>query len=549
MKKAVLFTHPAGLRARESLKKLSAYCSERGLRARLVEFDDFLIPVHLEECPAAAADELLCGPAGLAYLLRLPKDYLRALWRSAVVRGLEEIQPTDECLLLSIHSVFHNNKSREFFSPVQIEYLREEVGKKGFEIQRVVVLIDDIYDVFRQLSTSEQLFQIDNASDAYKKAISAILNLHLALNWRSVEVFESSQLAQVLHCGAPLILAVKQPLSVAHDMIQGKPLAYVSHPITDVRDDQDFHKAVNDLATALAHSGLVAPLCPTAIDELRFVQQREDHTDVFLPTLDTRWPYGTTSDILFCPPSDPNMNPIDPDGGIAAGDGERFVISGLLEALKDAMSSQVNARDRELVEQASLIVVWRPYYRGNLSQGVAEEIWHRNSLLEHGLVAAGGKPCFVYAPLTDLGAWRIAAVAKEIGVMLRLQDVPRSEVDEVTARIREGLMDSDLLAAFANGNASFQAVRNIAKGVFPRLRLVGPKEGAMGGKREVENNVVQSELWRELVTEILAQSPLKRDLRDGDDIVETEMGVDQFVTHAMQQWSRLEKGGELVGKT
>jgi len=71
-------------------------------------------------------------------------------------------------------------------------------------------------------------------------------------------------------------------------------------------------------------------------------------------------------DLLFEPPRNLGLNPLDPDQALGA-DADEF-LSGLLLNLVDSLNAHIASRDRTLVEQASLLIVWRPLLKGILSK-------------------------------------------------------------------------------------------------------------------------------------------------------------------------------------
>jgi hypothetical protein len=411
--KTILFTAPGGIRAVESLQKLRTYSERQGRACRVVEIDDQLVPAYVrEKNPAAATRALLEGPGGLTVLLFFPKEYLRELWKRVASASIDAIPDDTELVFLSLHSVFYHNKSREFFPPVDVEHLKIELERKGLPVSMVVTLIDDVFDVVRHLSQPDQLFQHSSRATGYQKTVESVLNLHLSLSWRSIETFEASELARRL--GVPhIVLAVKHTLAVAFEAVvsQGK-MVYISHPITQARQDEEFIGEIRQLTEGLAARRFLVPISPTSIDELLIKGSKDSMLE---PCLTERWPFGAEREILFKTPYEAEANPLDPDGVICGDSTHAQSVHGLLLTLEDAMRAQIASRDRLLVEQASALIVWRPFLSGRMSGGVQDELSHRNRLIEHEVIPADGSPFYVYDPEMDHAKTRVMKLVELLG--------------------------------------------------------------------------------------------------------------------------------------
>jgi len=506
-----------------------AYCARHQVNVKLLEIDDSLVTEYLSAYPEAAAgdQELLTSAGGLSFLLTRPKEILRRLWRDVVTARLQAATDTCDYLFLSLHASFFNNQSREFFSPIQAEHLREQLSAQGFSVKCVVTLIDDIDDIYRHLSRENQLFQLTSSGDSHQRAVEAMLNFRLALDWRSLEIVQADMLARSLAC-RHVILAVKHDLTVAYQaLLLDRPMAYVSHPISDVRQDQRFVSEVQDLTGHLTTSDVVVPISPTAIDELR-VERSTENNRVFRPSLFDRWPFGRPNEVLFIPPQEESMNPLDPDASF--GDSDDAFLGGMLHNLVEAIRSQINARDRALVEQSTMIVVWRPCYTGEMSSGVFEEITHRNSLIDHRLIAEGEKPCFVYTPLEDLGKWRIVQLLHR----LRREAQTSSGVgldESLIMRLRSALAgDSHLVRDIAEGKATHQTVQQRVNSIAPGIQVGTVRLGALSGTPMVMAATAANEWWRQTMGSVFASAPLEGLLRGHDVLISQEMTVEEFVS-------------------
>jgi len=125
---------------------------------------------------------------------------------------------------------------------------------------------------------------------------------------------------------------------------------------------------------------------PTAIDEYRIAQKREEGTVLKrrFPLLEERWPLPTTNvdSLLYgAPKNSADMHHKDlltnkgPYSKSELADGE--VVSTQLRAFESQIMFQIASRDHLLVSYTKGLLVFRPFYRkGEFSGGVQAEIDH-----------------------------------------------------------------------------------------------------------------------------------------------------------------------------
>ncbi|MDQ3915183.1 MAG: hypothetical protein M3323_07615 [Actinomycetota bacterium] len=540
MTKAIIFTGPGGIRARRSIEKFTQYCEDKGDRANTVEIDDRLIERYLLAYPDAG-DRLLLEQGGLAYLLYRPKQVLTSLWREVVeesilqsrdasASALDDVANLDSWLFVTMHAVFYNNQSREFFSPIDQTFLRETLNASRIEVEKVVTLIDDIHNVVQHLTRPGQLFQAPHSADAYQKTVDSILNLQLALDWRSSELLRASELASGLGV-RHLVLATKHEMTVVRDiLLEDKPMGYISHPISSVRDDSDFKGEVGDFTKRV--SSAIAPISPTTIDELRIAKDEDGRV---LPRLSDRWPFPAEGEVLFVQPANAEMDPLNPTD--EPFDGTDRFLEGLIHSLVDAIRSQINARDRWLVDQADYLLVWRPFYKGHMSGGVTEEILHRNSLVDHGIIEPGQKRCIVYGPPEDLSMWRVNELVERARKLIGFNGGDSSALERIRSEL---LRATNLFIEQPPQHQDILTVIRDAAGGFGRSSTA---LGAMSGQRSVAEDEHALETWSALVQDVLAADPLNRVLKEeqGDYWVRDHLAIDAFcsrVTHRIEEARR-----------
>ncbi len=552
----VVVTGPGGVRAPQALIKLQEFAarSPHDMTVAVRELDDLLVPEYQQQYSDAGPQARRLERFGLPELLLRPKEILLEMWRRVAEASIKECASERDrgidMAILSFHAIFYNNRSREFFSPVDIAFLSERLQAHDFQLVRVVTLIDDIYDVFRHLASPPHVFQLSVRSDPIKKTTQPILNLQLALDWRSFELLQASQLCRSvgLPRSAHVELSVKHSLDVGFRVIiQGSPTLYISHPITIVRHDLDFQHDVQSLGAELLRAELPAPVTPTSIDELRLAATGSGSARRYHPRLTQRWVPDDAhlethaGDLLFVPPRNPRMNPLDPDDALGP-DGDEF-LSGLLLNLVDSLNAHIASRDRTLVEQASLLVVWRPLLNGILSQGVKAEIEHRNSLRQHRLLPPNGTPCFVYSPNADVAEFRLNALLEALRQRARRRSGTVLN-DEDLDQLRRSLLGQsrimrDLTGGTADAHETFAACQSLFTDLVP---IADRDESALGGTPEVEEQAAADDAWVEEVRRVNGLDPLEGLLSDSDFVERETRTIHEFVDLVIHKWSSRQEG-------
>ena len=80
---------------------------------------------------------------------------------------------------------------------------------------------------------------------------------------------------------------------------------------------------------------------------------------------------------LLQDPSPDNVNPLDPRNDYNNWNADsKNAISELLAVLADGIGKQISSRDRKLVEQCPVLVVWHPHFNGRISGGVSQAVEH-----------------------------------------------------------------------------------------------------------------------------------------------------------------------------
>lgn len=539
MAKLYLVTGQPGVNIAGALEKVKAQIQTAGTSCQILKVDPEMIVEHLANYPEDPHKDLIASEVGLQYLLVYPKDYVRSLWVRALNHTLQRIEHSRDFILLSFHAISYHTKSREFFSTIDTSELDANLKIHDLRVEKIVTLIDDVYDVAQRLRAPGQIFDVGPIYRA-RKTLSNWLSTHQDLirlfDWRAQEIMASEALSKAM--GVPhFVIAIKHPVEVAYALIATDRIPiYLSHPISEIRRLSregltDFAKAAIDeiqsLTEKLLDSPYLVPFVPTSIDE--FVVERRDGN--YYPKLSERWPFRSDLALFTSPPEGSPKNPLDPLGALEELQKDKSAsptISAALELLTDWILAQISSRDRKLVEQCKAIVVFRPYYNGVDSKGVTAEIDHRNSLVSFKQAKQGERRCVVLASPDDMTKFRINRLVEEIGERCLLAGGDRLG-NEVLNSVKDALRKDEIVKSFPTEQAA-EVIEQLLEGEFGIVfKDVQNKFGALGGERQPMWRVETRMLWQELTREVLGHDPIKEMLQDGDVIRIDNLSIGEFV--------------------
>jgi hypothetical protein len=347
-----------------------------------------------------------CG-IGIRQLLLQPKEYVVEAWNRGLVTAVESLDDEAKVRLISCHlTLYDKHRSILFMPAVSRNFMRGDRRPS-----RILVFIDDIFDMASRLSVKSALF---DASSEYER-ITARMTKALAesypdddegrllsdeenemcrldasvsilqrlLSWRRNEMIAAEGLA--LQLDVPLtLLGIKHPMNMIRPLLgddEDKCVTYVSHPISRVRLEGlrnggwgDMPQRLNQIPGRLAGKNVVS-IMPTAIDEFRFVRPSQDNAFHRDGGMTMRWPLIESDDGLI------GYDPVDVPESLEVPDElvkQRLAETSIyLRALEVSIANEIPFRDHFLVNHCSHFIAFRPRENGNWwSAGVKAEVEH-----------------------------------------------------------------------------------------------------------------------------------------------------------------------------
>jgi len=320
--------------------------------------------------------------------------------------------PDDEEVVgvLGCHLTLYDARSQVFHAAISALHVSGE--GPGQKPKRLVLLIDDIYDMFDELNGEGDIFDSamlaemseENLIEAAVRALpkdekrlpgnsvagnslfaldAEVSALQRLLAWRRAEMIAAESLAEDL--SVPLFLiGVKHPIEILRSILctPSPDATYISHPITRHRVERGMTgrwsedvRNLNRLPLELAERG-VTGIMPTAIDELRFSPPTVDDIWVRSGGLAPRWPSMASDFRLISPRYEPLQTEhagINSASSALASDPR--IASASLRTVEAAAYWEIPYRDHYLVNHCRNLLVFRPQEAGNtFSGGVLSEI-------------------------------------------------------------------------------------------------------------------------------------------------------------------------------
>lgn len=360
-------------------------------------------------------------PPKMDTVARRPRRELYETWRLACAQILNKIvneNPSDPAVV-SLHLTWYNPDTSEFFSPIDVP----ELKRAGCSIDHVVILIDDIYDMYYRLRQDGELYADDFMSthrDMLRKLAeeppenesrqdfeaeldetlqAQVVDLALGelLSWRRSEMIQAENMAQSL--GAKLtILGTKHDQRALRSLVTNPdaPRIYLSHRITEHRRANmdtrtaesplgEWHRVVDEVNTL--HQQFLrfdqVLINPTAIDELRY--ELENSRGRRNPHLGKRWPMPEPESTMLWSRPQPGRDA--QHTHILTGDNDsevdnEHIARGIASSLAHKVYFEIAFRDHVLVENTPSLCVYRPFFCTDPDKAASDAKWSSGVKLE-----------------------------------------------------------------------------------------------------------------------------------------------------------------------
>lgn len=356
----------------------------------------------------------------------LPIKTVRELWSEAFEHCLTILRGSDKPVKILLgHLIYYCYERKEFYSPIDIENL----NNNDFTAKNLILLIDDIYDLFYKLTKDGELFDTSLLKEYLEtflsgkkvepksffndkaKLSSLCMGWYLKvfssiLSWRHTEMVFSEALAKNLNASY-ILYGVKQLTEALVKYIDPRCdnslTLYLSHIITEARknvkngDWPDFvYNQINSIQELLINDCLL--IMPTAIDELRFQEDTSSkNKDIYndkkyIGKLNSRWPLidKDQGKMLFVQPKDledvEHTNIISPkywdfwekEKIVELEEDTEYIKTFeniIINVLIQGIETQISSRDHQIVSNADGLLIYRPLCLGKVefSSGVDSE--------------------------------------------------------------------------------------------------------------------------------------------------------------------------------
>ena len=343
---------------------------------------------------------------------RDPRPVLYDSWRIACTRVFDEVVEKASTAkpplpaVVSMHLTWYNPDTSEFFSPVDLIAL----SNSKCSIVHVVILIDDIFDMYKNLTGSEDLYgdqfnkhhqrMLKNfapqLSEEDQQAQVTEIALNELLSWRRAEMIQAENMARTLRARLT-VLGTKHHRQALKSIVStpNLPRIYLSHRISEHRrhnmDGNEWLPVVYEVNTLHQHfvDQDQVLINPTAIDELRY--EKADNQGQRDPILGDRWPIPEFSHLMLCSlPLRDSEGRVDTDATkrrdaevdyehkrILTNNSETIpvVSRSVARYLANRVSFEIGFRDHVIVENTPNLCVYRPFFCVDLNEAATKSKW------------------------------------------------------------------------------------------------------------------------------------------------------------------------------
>ncbi len=350
----------------------------------------------------------------------LSRSDILDLWREAVSEAFHRFRKSQKAIkVLSCHLIYYGGRYDEFYSPIDASKFEGD----GFKPSHILLLIDDVYDMYQRLTDEKALFNpkyripslIGRIREDEGIDVKMLPPEHLAslclewqigvmthlISWRHLEIVIAEKLATQLKTNFLVWSAKQLTVAAACWLQKERPVSvYLSHPISRprriFRKTKQWHEVVgqfNELQAEFLKNDLIC-IMPSAIDEYRIHRKRRSGTLALRePILEERWPLPAEMDSLMYSSIPGGSSDINHKRVIAYRkwdfESNWFVdleqtpdslcerADAMLRSFERQIELQISSRDHLFVLWTNGILIYRPLFLdGVYSTGVKAEIEH-----------------------------------------------------------------------------------------------------------------------------------------------------------------------------
>jgi len=355
-----IFTGTSGIDKKDFLNRLIKK-SNMEKKVLLLNFEDELINEERGIQPIPNMHTFLNSPDSALKLQVYSSNFS---WIGKKIR--ERKSPITE-IFLNMHMIYFKNS--EFFPPFIPTLYNDIFGQLPDSKIRIITLIDDIFVIWKEIIDRENTLGFTNTK----------LRLREILAWRSLEFLLGESLKEHINITEQgsqranhLMLSIRHPHETFQNLIfkNSKYRIYLSYHISESRKTKEGINEINKFRKTMHNFGKkenAAIFDPVAIDELAmaFALKKARNNNSNPKNLnfkkEERWPLELT-----------NLNAKKVKWPIKIPANE-------IDEVGDDINNQIKSRDYTLVDTATHLAVYRPFFNGKLSRGVDAEIKRANA--------------------------------------------------------------------------------------------------------------------------------------------------------------------------
>ena len=355
-----IFTGISGIDKKDFLNRLIKK-SKMEKKVLLLNFEEELITEERGlRTPIPNIPTFLNSPNGTLKLQVFSSNF------SWIGKKIRERKASVTEIFLNMHLSYYKNS--EFYPPFIPLFFKEIFTQLPDSKIRIVTLIDDMFVIWKKIIDRENSAGFTNTR----------LSLREILVWRSLEFLHGEALKEYVNISEEgsqranhLMMSIRHPHESFQNLIfrNSGSRIYLSYHISESRKTKEGIEEINKFRKTMHSFGKkenVVIFDPVAIDELAivFALKKERSKNRKLKKLNfkekDRWPLNAIN-LTVKKTKWPIQIPVEE-----------------IEEVGNDINNQIKSRDYTLVDTATHLAVYRPYFNGKLSKGVDAEIKRAN---------------------------------------------------------------------------------------------------------------------------------------------------------------------------